>query len=331
MTKFIFKKILSLIITIICVSIVVFIIMELPPGDFADNYASRRASAGESVSQAEVDNLRARYGLDKPLYERYFLWVKGIVTKGDFGISFRYQSPVLYVIGERITFTTCLALLTIFFTYIIAIPIGVYSAMNQYSLGDYCFTFIGYLGLSIPSFLLALFLLYFSVNFTNTTVGGLFSPEYQDVSWSLGKFWDMLKHIWVAAIVLAVSGTAKIIRIVRATMLDEKSKLYVTAAKARGVSGNSLIMKYPVRAALNPVVSTLGWELANVISGAPVVAVVLSIPDMGPLYLNALLSQDMYLAGTLLIFMSLLTIIGTFISDILLTVMDPRIRLGVEI
>ncbi|MBO7430065.1 MAG: ABC transporter permease [Spirochaetia bacterium] len=331
MVNFILKKLLSTLITIFFVSIVVFIIIELPPGDFTDSFAAGRSDQGEVVSKAEIENMRALYGLDRPVHERYFKWIWGIISRGDFGISFRYKSPVLFVIGERISFTTYLALLTMLFTYLIAIPIGIYSAMRQYTLGDYFFTFAGYLGLSIPSFLLALLLLYFSTKYTHTTVGGLFSPEFKNAAWSMAKVVDMLKHIWVAAVVLAVAGTAKVIRTLRATLLDEKSKLYVTAAKARGVSGNSLIMKYPVRAAMNPIASTLGWELSYVISGSPIVAVVLSIPDMGPLYLTALLSQDMYLAGTLLIFMSLMTIIGTFISDILLAILDPRIRLGIKI
>ena len=318
MIKYILTKLAIMLVTIFFVSIVVFIIIELPPGDFADNFAAEKASAGETLSQSDVENLKERYGLNQSVYERYFKWIWGIVSRGDFGTSFRYNRPVMMVIGERITFTTCLALLTILFTYLIAIPIGIYSAMRQYTLGDYAFTFVGYL-------------LYFSTKYTNTSIGGLFSPEFQNAPWSLARFVDMLKHIWVAAVVLAVAGTAKIIRTLRATLLDEKSKLYVTAAKARGVSGKTLLLKYPVRVAMNPIASTLGWELSAVISGSPIVAVVLSIPDMGPLYLTSLLSQDMYLAGTLLIFMSLMTIIGTFLSDILLAIMDPRIRLGIKI
>ena len=258
MVNFILKKLLSTLITIFFVSIVVFIIIELPPGDFTDSFAAGRSDQGEVVSKAEIENMRALYGLDRPVHERYFKWIWGIVSRGDFGISFRYKSPVLFVIGERISFTTYLALLTMLFTYLIAIPIGIYSAMRQYTLGDYFFTFAGYLGLSIPSFLLALLLLYFSTKYTHTTVGGLFSPEFKNAAWSMAKVVDMLKHIWVAAVVLAVAGTAKVIRTLRATLLDEKSKLYVTAAKARGVSGNALIMKYPVRAAMNPIAEIPG-------------------------------------------------------------------------
>lgn len=330
MLKFFIHRIFSLLLTMAFVSIVVFIVIELPPGDFAESYVALKATSGEVVSQNDVDNMKRLYGLDKPIMERYMNWVKNIVTKGDFGISFKYNRPVLDLIGERISFTTILALTAMFFTYIAAIPIGIYSAMKQYSIGDYIFTFVGYFGLSVPGFLLALVLLFISVNFVGTTVGGIFSPEFMDAPWSIARFVDLFKHIWVAAFVLAVAGTARIIRTVRATMLDEKGKLYVTAARARGVTGTKLLFKYPVRTALNPVVSTMGWELSRVISGAPIVAFVLSIPDMGPLFLDALLSQDMYLAGTLLIFISIITIIGTFLSDILLAVMDPRIRMGVS-
>ncbi len=328
MLRFIINRFLSLLLTITFVSIVVFIVIELPPGDFAESYVALKATSGEVVSQNDVNNMKRLYGLDKPIVERYLNWVKNILTKRDFGISFKYNRPVIDLIGERISFTTILALTTMFFTYIAAVPIGIYSAMKQYTIGDYIFTFVGYFGLSVPGFLFALVLLFISVNYIGTTVGGIFSPEFMNAPWSIARFVDLFKHIWVAAFVLAVEGTARIIRTVRATMLDEKGKLYVTAARARGVSGAKLLLKYPVRTALNPVVSTMGWELSSVISGAPIIAFVLSIPDMGPLFLDALLSQDMYLAGTLLIFISIITIIGTFLSDLLLAIMDPRIRMG---
>ena len=330
MLNFIINRFFSLLLTIAFVSIVVFIVIELPPGDFAESYVALKATSGEVVSQNDIDNMKRLYGLDKSIVERYLNWVRNILTEGNFGISFKYNRPVIDLISERISFTAILALTAMFFTYIIAVPIGIYSAMKQYTIGDYIFTFVGYFGLSVPGFLLALVLLFVSVNFVGTTVGGMFSPEYMNAPWTFARFVDLFKHIWVAAFVLAISGTARIIRTVRATMLDEKSKLYVTAAKARGVSGAKLLLRYPVRTALNPIVSTMGWELSSVISGAPVVAFVLSIPDMGPLFLDALLSQDMYLAGTLLIFISIITIIGTFLSDLLLAIMDPRIRIGVS-
>ena len=328
MLPFMAKRFGSLIVTLIFVTITIFIIIELPPGDYASRYVDLRREAGESASEEDIQAIREFYGLEKPGHIRYLKWIKGIIFEGNFGIAFKYNLPVKDVIGERVGFTAILAFLALFLTYGIAIPTGIYTAMRQYSAGDYFFSFVGYLGLSIPPFLLALVLLYFSVTVLGVSVGGLFSAEYVNAPWSFGRFLDFLSHVWVPAVVLSVSGTARIIRMVRATMLDEKDKLYVTAAVSRGISGRKLLMRYPVRSALNPIVSTMGWELSKVISGAPIVALVLAIPDMGPLFLDALLSQDMFLAGTILIFISLLTIIGTFLSDIFLAVMDPRIRLG---
>jgi peptide/nickel transport system permease protein len=318
-----------MIITLIVVSVIIFILIEIPPGDYAERYAYKKAeTAGITVTQDEIRSLRIQFGLDKPLYQRYFKWTSGIVTRGDFGISFLFMKPVTEVIGERILYTIAIAILAVLLTYGIAIPIGVYSAMNQYSVGDYAFTVIGYIGLAIPQFLVAILLLYFSVTVLDMNVGGLFSPEYRDAPWSMDKFVDLLKHIWIPAVVLGLYSTTFQIRTMRATMLDEKNKLYVTAARARGVAEGKLIRKYPVRLALNPIISTIGWELAIVISGAPIVSLVLNIPDTGPLFLNALLDQDMFLAGSMLLMLSALTIFGTFLSDILLAVLDPRIKHG---
>lgn len=328
MLNFLGRRIASLIFTLLFVSIAVFFIIELPPGDYATRYVNMKRALGDSgFSAEEIENIRQLYGLDKPAPLRYVNWLLGMF-KGDFGLAFKYNLPVFEVIGERAGFTAILAFLSIFLTYGLAIPLGIFCAMHKYSPGDYFFSTIAYIGLAVPGFLLALMLLYFSVTVLGISVGGLFSPEYINAPWSWGRFMDFLSHIWVAATVLAIGGTARIIRTVRATMLDEKSKLYVVAARARGVSGTRLLLRYPVRSALNPVVSTIGWELSKLISGSMVVALVLAIPDMGPLLLDALLSQDMYLAGTLLLLISILTIIGTFISDILLAVMDPRIRLA---
>lgn len=328
MLPFLAKRLGSLFVTLFFVTITIFFIIELPPGDYASRYVDLRRDAGDIATEEDVEAIRQFYGLDKPAHIRYLNWMKGIIFEGNFGIAFKYNMPVKEVIGERLGFTAILAFLALFLTYGIAIPTGVYTAMRQYSAGDYFFSFLGYFGLSVPPFLLALILLYFSVTVLGISVGGLFSAEYVNAPWSLGRLMDFLGHIWVPALVLSVSGTARIIRMVRATMLDEKGKLYVTAAVSRGISGSKLLMRYPVRSALNPIVSTMGWELSKVVSGAPIVALVLAVPDMGPLFLDALLSQDMFLAGTILIFISLLTIIGTFISDILLALMDPRIRLG---
>jgi peptide/nickel transport system permease protein len=272
--------------------------------------------------------LRTQFGLDRPVAERYWKWVSNIVLHGNFGISFQYQKPVTDVIGERILFTAILAISSLILTYGLAIPIGIYSAIRQYSIGDYLATIIGYIGLAIPSFMLALLLLYVNVMVFGSNVGGLFSPEYQSAPWSSARVIDLLKHLWVPALVLGMAGTAFQIRTVRATMLDEKNSLYVTAARAKGLPEWKLLAKYPVRVALNPVVSTIGWELTAIVSGAPIVALVLALPDTGPLFLNALLDQDMYLAGAMLLMLTTMTIIGTFLSDVLLAILDPRVRRG---
>ena len=328
MTRFILQRLSTTIVMLALVSFVTFIIIELPPGDYAERYAFKLSASGIKVTEADIQALRIRFGLDQPLMERYWNWISNIVQHGDFGLSFQYQKPVLDVIGERILFTALLAMVTLVFTYGLAIPIGVYSAIRQYSIGDYIATILGYIGLAIPSFMLALLLLYVSVKAFNMNVGGLFSPEFAQAAWSWPRLLDLLKHLAVPAIVLGLSGTAFQLRTVRATLLDEKNLLYVTAARAKGLPEGRLLLKYPIRVALNPVFSTIGWELTSIISGAPIVALVLNLPDTGPLFLNSLLDQDMYLAGGMLLILSALTILGTFLSDILLAIMDPRIRRG---
>ena len=328
MIKTILKRVISTIITLILVSIVTFIVIELPPGDYAERYAFKLEAGGVAVTESDLQSLRIQFGLDRPAPERYFKWISNIIFYGDFGVSYQYQRPVIDVIGERFLLTVVIALTTILFTYGLAIPIGIYSAVKQYSIGDYLATIIGYLGLAIPNFMLALFVMYFSVKCLGLSVGGLFSPEFQTASWSWARVLDIFKHLWVPALVLGLSRSAFQIRTVRATLLDEKNKLYVTAARAKGMPEFKLLMKYPVRAALNPIVSTLGWELALIVSGTPIVSVVLSLPDTGPLFLNSLLDQDMYLAGGMLLMLAVITIIGTFISDLLLILIDPRVRHG---
>lgn len=328
MTRFLLQRFLTMLVTLAFVSIVTFIVIELPPGDYAERYAFKLSASGVKITEEDLQGLRLRFGLDRPMIERYWTWITDIVLRGDFGLSFQYQKPVTQVIGERILFTAILATVTLVFTYGLAIPIGVYSAIRQYSIGDYLFTILGYIGLAIPSFMLALLLLYVTVKWMGMNVGGLFSPEFVSAAWTWPRVLDMLKHLWVPALVLGLSGTAFQIRTIRATLLDEKNLLYVTAARAKGLSEARLLAKYPIRVALNPVISTIGWELTNIISGAPIVATVLNLPDTGPLFLNSLLDQDMYLAGGMLLLLSALTILGTFLSDILLAAMDPRIRRG---
>lgn len=317
-----------MIVMLAMLSFIVFITIELPPGDYADRRALDLRSQGITVLEEDVINLRHQLGLDRPFVQRYWTWITNIVLRGNFGLSMTLHLPVTQVLGERVGLTVMLALATIIFTYGLAIPIGIYSAIRQYSLGDYFFTALGYLGMAVPSFMLALVLLYISVIVFDSNVGGLFSPAYREAPWSLAKFVDLLGHLWVPAIVLAVAGTAFEIRTMRATMLDEKNKLYVTAARAKGLPEWKLLLKYPVRVAMNPIVSTIGWELTAIISGAPLVSFVLALPDTGPLFLRALLDQDIYLSGAILLMYATLTILGTFLSDLLLAILDPRIRYG---
>jgi len=328
MLKFIGKRFLIMVAMLAVLSFVVFVIIELPPGDYADRAVYRLKASGVTVTQQEILDIRHQLGLDRPFLQRYWLWISNIVLHGNWGVSMLRRLPVTAVIGERLGFTALLAIATLIFTYALAIPIGILSAVRQYSLADYSFTLIGYIGMATPNFLLALVLVYISVVIFGTSVGGLFSPEFVEAPWSLARVIDLFRHLWVAALVLAIAGTAFQIRTMRATLLDEKNKLYVTAARARGMAEDKLLMKYPVRVALNPIVSTIGWELAAIISGAPIVAFVLALPDTGPLFLVALLDQDSYLSGAMLLMYAALTIIGTFLSDIMLAYLDPRIRYG---
>lgn len=328
MAKYALRRFITMIVMIVALSLVVFVILELPPGDFAERYVHDLRQSGAQVSYQQVEYYRHMLGLDRPWFERYITWVTNIVTRFDFGWSLTYRLPVTKVIGDRIWFTIILSVVTIGASYLIAIPLGIYSAIKQYSVGDYILTVLGYLGMATPAFLFALLLLYVSTMYFGTSVGGLYSLEFQNAPWSWGKFVDLMRHIWPAVIVLGTSGAASTLRTMRATMLDEKNQLYVTVARAKGVPENKLIQKYPVRAALNPIVSTIGWELATIVSGSPITATVLSLPDIGPIFLKSLTNQDIYLSGTILLIYSCLTIVGTFVSDILLAILDPRIRYG---
>ena len=313
--------------TLAAVSVVAFVLIQLPPGDYADAYANKRQQAGAPISVQELDEMRLRLGLDRPWYVQYGSWVSAIVLKGDLGYSWEWRRPVVDVIAERLPLTLMLAFSTLFFMYVVALPIGIYSAFRQYSLTDHAFSTIGYVGLATPNFLLALILMYLGQQWFGQSVGGLFSPEFQDAPWSWARFKDLAGHLWVPVIVLGTAGTAYLIRTMRAAVLDELNQMYVMAARAGGLSPMHLLLKYPVRMALNPILSTLGWRLTYVISGAPIVGVVMSLPATGPLFLHALLNQDMYLAGAMVLVYCSLTIIGTFVSDLLLIALDPRIRM----
>jgi len=283
-------------------------------------------ASGTLVTQEEAENLRAQYGLDKPVYVQYAKWM-WLVLHGNFGVSMEWKRPVTEVIGDRLLLTALLAFTAVIFTWILAIPIGIYSAVRQYSLGDYVFTCMGFIGLAIPNFLLALVIMYLAFAYFGASVGGLFSTEYLDAPWSWARVQDLLKHLWIPAIILSTAGTAQLIRILRANLLDELRKPYVVTARAKGLSELRAILKYPVRVALNPFISTVGYTLPYLVSGSIIVSIVLSLPTVGPLLLKALLAQDMFLAGTIVLLLGVMTVIGTLISDILLVWIDPRIRL----
>jgi peptide/nickel transport system permease protein len=310
---------------VIAISIISFIIIQLPPGDFLTSYISQLSQSGQAIDQAEIAALRARYGLDQPLYKQYITWVSGVL-KGDFGYSFSWKRPVADLIWERLALTVVVSGVTMLFTWIVSFPIGVYSATHKYSVVDYILTFVGFIGLATPTFLLALVLMWIAYSQFGMSVGGLFSPEFVDAPWSLAKVVDMLKHLWLPVIVVGLAGTASFIRTLRANLLDELNRPYVVTARAKGLSEGKLLFKYPVRIAMIPFIATVGWSLPGLISGEGVAAIVLNIPTTGPLLLNALLQQDMYLAGAFIMLLSLLTVIGTLISDILLAWIDPRIR-----
>ncbi|MEH7882062.1 ABC transporter permease (plasmid) [Rhizobium indicum] len=327
MLVFIAKRFLWMIPSLFAVSFLAFVLIQLPPGDYVTTYIATLAASNEIVDQNTAAQLRERFGLGDPMLVQYFKWIWGILTRGDFGISFEWQQPVSDLIWERMALTLVLALSTLIATWAIALPIGVFSAVRKYSIGDYFFTAFTFFGLAVPSFLLALVLMYVAAVEFGQDVGGLFSPEYENASWSFAKMVDLFSHLWLPVIILAVSSTASLIRVMRANMLDELPKPYVTTARAKGLSEFRLLMKYPLMIALNPFISTIAWLLPNLISGSVVVAIVLNLPTAAPLLLQALMAQDMYLAGAFVLLICALTLIGSLISDILLALVDPRIRL----
>ena len=327
MLTYIARRLMYMGILLVLVSIVSFVIISLPPGDYVTTQLANLESTGVQVDEILVENLRQEYGLNRPIYVQYFIWVKNFV-QGDYGRSFLYNRPVSEIIGERLALTMIISIATLIFTYIVAIPIGIYSATHQYSIGDYAFSVVGFIGLATPNFLLALILMFLGFKFFNFNMGGLFSLRMVSAAWSWAKFIDLLKHIWVPIIVIGTAATAGIIRIMRGMLLDELQKQYVITARAKGVSERKLLYRYPIRIALNPIISTIGYTLPTIVSGATITAMVLGLPTTGPLLVTALLSQDMYLAGSFIMFLSVLTVIGTFISDILLVLADPRIKYG---
>lgn len=329
MLLFLLQRAVGMFITMLLVSIMVFIIMELPPGDYAERLAFRKFSGtGAQISESDLDNLRAEYGLDRPAHERYINWISGIILRGDFGEAFAFETSVNNVIGQRLWLTLSILFSTLIITYSISIPIGIYAAVHRHSLPDYSLTVFSYLGLAIPNFLLALVLLYISVKFFGSNVGGLFSPEFKDAPWTIAKFWDLLKHLIIPAIVLSWSAIAFQLQTVRATMSDELNKLSVTAARARGIPESKLLVKYPARLAVNPVVSTTGFDVNRIFSELPIVALVLGISDLGELLIKSYIDLDMFVAGAILLMMTFIIVFFNFLSDIFLAFLDPRVKLA---
>lgn len=327
MLSYIGRRVLYMIPTIVLISMVAFVIIQLPPGDYLTALAAQLSDQGQSLNHAQLLALEQRYGLGRPIYVQYGKWIWAILSHFDFGQSFEWNRPVSSLISERLPMTIVLGFTTVVFTWIVAFPVGIYSAIRQYSPGDYVATTLTFLGVAVPNFLIALVLMYLGYRIFGLTVGGLFSPDYENAAWNLGKLLNLLSHLWVPVVVLGAAGAAGLVRTLRANLLDELHMPYVVAARARGVPERRLLFKYPLRVALNPFISTIGWVLPTLVSGEIVVAQVLSLPTTGPLLLESLESQDMYLAGSLILIVSVLTVVGTLISDICLAWLDPRVRL----
>jgi len=328
MLSYIIKRLLRLIPQIFLISLLAFTIIQLPPGDYLTEYVNRLRATGVSVDQYEVERFTRMYGLDRPMHVQYLRWITNIVTKFDFGYSFDWQKPVNDVITARIGMTFFIAFLSFFVCWAFAIPVGIYVAVKQYSIADYFFTFLGFIGLATPGFLLALVIMYVAFDTFGIKVGGLFSPEFQTQAWSWARFVNLLGHLWLPVLILAIGGTANLVRTMRATMLDELRKQYVTVARAKGLSEFAVLMRYPVRIAINPILSQTFYVLPWLFSGGMVVEIVLNLNTAGPVLWRALIRQDMYTAGAYIVIIGTLTALGSLVSDILLAVVDPRIRFG---
>lgn len=330
MLTYIIRRLFAGLLTIWAASVLSFLVIQLPPGDYVTAYVANLQASGTTVGAQEAAALRQQYGLDRPLYVQYAKWM-GLMLRGNFGTSMEYNRPVREVIGDRLPLTMVVSIAAVLLIWGIALPVGIYSAVRKYSIGDYLATFIAFLGIAIPNFMLALIVLYVGFKyFGMKSIGGLFSAEYMQAEWSVAKVWDMLKHLPLPAFILAMAGMAELIRIMRANLLDELRKPYVVTARAKGLSEMRVILKYPVRAALNPFASTVGYLFPYIVSGSIIVSLVLSLPTVGPLLYKALIAQDLFLAGTILLLLAVMTVIGTFVSDLVLMWIDPRIRLGME-
>ena len=326
MLTYIVRRLLLALLTTWAISVLAFVIIQLPPGDYITAYIAQMTASGTVVSQQLAEALREQYGLDQPVWVQYLRWMR-LVLRGDFGMALEWGKPVSEVIGDRLWLTMALSVGAIVITWALALPIGIYSAVRQYSIGDYIATFVGFVGLAVPSFMVALILMYVGFRYFGANIGGLFSDRFVEAPWSLAKAWDLLTHLPLPAIILGLAGTAQLIRIMRANLLDELGKPYVMTARARGLPEHRVILKYPVRVALNPFASTIGYLLPYVVSGSIIVSLVLSLPTVGPLLLRALIAQDMFLAGTIVLLLGVLTVLGTLLSDLLLMWIDPRIRM----
>jgi peptide/nickel transport system permease protein len=326
MVAYIIKRIVLMIPTLIGISMIAFMIIQLPPGDYLTSLLASMRDSGQVVDEAQMARMREIYGLDDPIWLQYWKWISGILLRGDFGWSFEWARPVSELIWERMGATLMISVASLLFVWSVSLPIGIYSAVRRHSIGDHVFTFFGFLGLAIPNFILALTLMYLSYRYFGQSVGGLYSPEFVGAPMSWAKMLDLLGHLWIPIIVIGTSGTAALIRILRANLTDELNKPYVVTARAKGLPEHQVILQYPVRIALNPFVSAIGWVLPELISGVTITAIVLNLPAAGPLLLRALVSQDMYLAGSFILLMGVLTLVGMLVSDILLALLDPRIR-----
>jgi peptide/nickel transport system permease protein len=326
MLAYLLRRLGLALLTIWAVSILSFVIIQLPPGDYITSYIAQMSASGGFVSEQEAEALRVEYGLDQPVWIQYLRWMRQVL-QGRFGMALEWKRPVSEVIGDRLWMTMVVSVAAVLLTWLLALPIGIYSAVRQYSVGDYLATFLGFIGLAVPSFMLALVLMYFGFTLFGWNIGGLFSDEFVEAPWSWARVWDLAKHLPLPALILGFAGTAQLIRIMRANLLDELRRPYVVTARARGLPEHRVILKYPVRVALNPFASTVGYLLPYVVSGSIIVSLVLSLPTVGPLLLKALVAQDMFLAGTIVLLLGVLTVIGTFLSDLLLLWIDPRIRL----
>ncbi|WP_406052458.1 ABC transporter permease [Kribbella sp. NBC_00889] len=326
MLHFLVRRLLWMAVTLAAISFVTFVVIKLPPGDYTSTVIANAEARGQDIPDSQIAELKRHYGLDKPFLVQYLTWISGVVLHGDLGQSFAWNQSVASLIGNRVLLSMVLSIASLLFVWAIAFPIGIYSALRQYSPGDYVASFLGFIGMAVPEFMLALVMMYVGFRYFGQSVGGLFSPEYADAAWNLGKLLDLVSHLWVPIVVVGVAGTAGLIRITRANLLDELHKPYVATARAKGLPEWQLLLKYPVRMSLSPFFSTVGWLLPGLISGETIVSVVMSLPTSGPLLLGAVKSQDMYLVGSFVLILSTLTVIGTMLSDLALAWWDPRIR-----